>query len=125
MMDFLYDLLLYLGLIIIGILLMIAIVSAIPYAVLLAFIDRDKPHTNEPQIKRVVRDDNGDEYEKSYSSSNHCEHAFNNRNDVSTCELIQFVLSISLIGLLVGGVMSHYYFIFQQLNNTFNNPSIQ
>lgn len=107
-MDYLYDLLLNFGLIIFGAIVIIGIVSALPYALLFAFLDRDKPSTKDSKITRLIKNENGDEYEKSYSSSNLCEHNFDSQNDVSTCELIQSLMLISFVGLLIGGIMSYF-----------------
>ncbi|WP_321324063.1 hypothetical protein [Thiomicrorhabdus sp.] len=107
-MEFLYDLLVYSALFILGILFVIAFISALPYAILYAILDSDKPSKKDSTIKRKVTSSNGEVYEKTYSSDNQCEHLFDNRDDVSKCEAIQLLLILSFIGLLVGGVMSYF-----------------
>lgn len=107
-MEFLYDFLLYSALFILGILFVVGFISALPYAIFFAFFDRDKTPKKDANITRKVTEPDGYVYEKSYSSDNHCEHLFDNRNDVSNCEIIQTIIILSFFGLLVGGVMSYF-----------------
>lgn len=57
---FLYDLLLYSVLLILGVLFLFAFISTLPYAILFAFLDNDKSEKKGAAIKRKVISFNGE-----------------------------------------------------------------